>query len=84
MDNPLLQPIHGISLQDYAAVVYFQNTGISLDILLGILGISPIIWNEVDMLWTKRMEEDAGLTVVTSYSRYYNEAEHDKRFNDKT
>ncbi len=82
MENPLLQPIHGISIRDYAAIIYHRSAGADMDRLLRAAGISPVIWHEVDMLWTKRMEEDAGLTVITSYSRYYNEAEQDVRFSD--
>lgn len=80
MNNPLLQPIYGISLQDFAAAIYFQTEGADMHKLLDILGISPIVWNEVSALWTKRMEEDASFTVITFYSRYYNEAEKHPKF----
>lgn len=78
--QPLLQPIHGISLQDYATAAYYQAAGIAHEHILAVLGITPTIWNEVNALWTKRMEEDAGLTAVAFFSRYYNEAEQNKRF----
>lgn len=79
-NDPLLQPIHGISLRDYAAAIYFRTSGIAHEHILAVLGITHTIWNEVHALWNKRMEEDAGLTAITFYSRYYNEAKHNKRF----
>lgn len=79
-NNPLLRPIHGVSLADYAAAMYFRTAGVSMDQILEILNISPTIWNEVDMLWNKRMEEDAALMVITFFSRYYNDAQHNERF----
>lgn len=79
-DHPLLRPIHGVSLEDYAAAMYYRTTGVSIDTITGFLNINPTVWNEVDVLWTKRMEEDASLTVIAFFSRYYNVAEQNKRY----
>lgn len=79
-NNPLLRPIHGVSLEDYAAAIYYRTSGVPMERIMFFFHINPTVWNEVDMLWTKRMEEDASLTVITFFSRYYNEVEQNKRY----
>lgn len=79
LNNPLLQPIHGVSLQDYAAAMYYSTAGIPVEQILRAFNITPTVWNEVHLLWSKRMEQDAGMTVITHFSRFYNEAKKDKR-----
>lgn len=79
-NNPLLHPIHGVSLEDYAAAMYYLVAGIPVEKIIEIFNINSTIWNEVHLLWTKRMEEDAGLTVITSFSLFYNKAEQNKHF----
>jgi len=79
-NNPLLRPIHGVSLEEYAAAMHYLTAGVPVDRIMDVLSISPTVWNEVHVLWTKRMEEDASLTVIAFFSRFYNEAEHNKRF----
>lgn len=68
--NPLLEPIHGISLNDYAAIVmnitnYDENT------LFSAFGIDQAIWGEINVLWPKRMQEDETFTVATLYGEAF-------------
>lgn len=73
-ENPLLEPIHGISLRDYAAIAMKLSTGVSEQDVYTALGIDSVIWDEVNTLWTKRMQEDGSYTLVTLYGQYFMEA----------
>lgn len=71
--NPLLEPIHGISLNDYAAIAMnFANFEESK--LLDAFGIDRAIWDEVNVLWPKRMQEDETFTVTTLYGEAFMQA----------
>lgn len=69
--NPLLDPIHGISLEDYAAISYFLASGSDLNTILSKLGIDMVIYQEVSTIWAKRMQEDTTFQVATLFSQYY-------------
>jgi len=70
--NPLLEPIHGISLKDYAAIA--ANLGaIDNERLYKAFGIDQVIFDELNTLWPKRMQEDASFTLVTLYGQYFME-----------
>lgn len=78
-ENPLLAPIHGISLQDYAAVAQKMSAGIDQAAIIHALGLEPAVWEEVNTLWIKRMQEDGTFTVTTLYGQYFMQgADHPK------
>jgi len=68
--NPLLEPIHGISLNDYAAIA-MNLANYPEEKLFGAFGIDQAIWQEVNTLWPKRMQEDSTFTVVNLYSEAF-------------
>ncbi len=71
-ENPLLEPIHGISLKDYTAIA--ANIGnFDADQLYKAFGIDEAIFSEVSVLWPKRMQEDTTFTVATLYGQYFME-----------
>jgi hypothetical protein len=72
-DNPLLAPIHGVSLQDYGAIALKLSQGVDLEAVCQAMGIEPAVWDEVNTLWVKRMQEDGSFTVTTLYSQYFSE-----------
>lgn len=72
-DNPLLAPIHGISLRDYAAITMKLSSGVEPDAILNALGIDNVIWEELNTLWPKRMQEDESFTVSTLFGQYFME-----------
>jgi hypothetical protein len=77
--NPLLEPIHGISLKDYAAMAVKMSSGIDYLIVCKAMGIEPAIWEELNTLWPQRMAEDTSFTVTTLYGQYFMEgADHPK------
>lgn len=74
-NNPLLQPIHGVTLQDYAAISYKMATGADFNAILKQLGVETSAWEEANTLWGKRMQEDTSMAVVTLFGQYYNTAD---------
>ena len=72
-DNPLLQPIHGLSLKDYAAITMKISQGADIGAICKAMGIEPAIWEEINVLWGKRMQEDSSFTVQTLFGQYFSE-----------
>ena len=70
-DNPLLEPIHGISLYDYAAGVVKIGSNIPEVDVLKALGVDKPQWDEANLIWNQRMEQDTEMTVMTLYSQYF-------------
>lgn len=74
-NNPLLQPIHGVTLQDFAAIMYYLGTGMDINTMAKALGVDNAAWEEANILWSKRMQEDSTFAVVNLYGQYFKEAE---------
>lgn len=74
-NNPLLAPIHGISLQDYGAIASKLASGVKIEAVCKALNIETPVWEEVNTLWVKRMQEDGTFTVTNIFSRYFGEAD---------
>ncbi|MGV0938304.1 DUF6620 family protein [Empedobacter falsenii] len=70
-DNPLLEPIHGISLYDYAAGVVKIGSNVPEADVLKALGVDKPQWDEASLIWNQRMEQDTEMTVMTLYSQYF-------------
>ena len=78
-DNPLLEPIHGLTLRDYAAIVIKMSSGVDQSLIHKAMGIEPAIFEEVNTLWVSRMQEDSTFTIATLYGQYFMEgATHPK------
>ncbi len=77
--NPFLEPIHGISLRDYAAMAIKMSNGIDYLDICKAMGIEPAVWEELNTFWPQRMVEDTTFTVTTLYGQYFMEgADHPK------
>jgi len=74
-NNPLLQPIHGVTLQDFAAAAAKLGTGIDTETIIKAIGVDKAAWEEANVLWTKRMQEDMTFAVVNLYGQYFKEAD---------
>jgi len=74
-NNPLLQPIHGVTLQDFAAAAAKLGTGIDTETIIKAIGVDKAAWEEANVLWTKRMQEDTTFAVVNLYGKYFKEAD---------
>ncbi|MDR0800942.1 DUF6620 family protein [Fluviicola sp.] len=75
MSNPLLEPIHGVSLQDYAAISAKLVSGVAQADILNALGIEPAVYEEASALWVTRMQEDQTWEVTTLYGQYFGNAD---------
>lgn len=70
-DNALLEPIHGISLEDYAGMVVKLGAGADINAICKAMGIEAAVWEEVNTLWGKRMQEDGTYQLVSLYGQYF-------------
>jgi hypothetical protein len=81
MSNPLLEPIHGVSLYDYAAVSAKMATGIDPKEIYKALGIEPAVFEEASALWVTRMQEDSTFEVTILFGQYFSEADKHPKLN---
>jgi hypothetical protein len=72
-NNPYLEPVHGISLRDYAAMAIKISQGIDYLEVCKAMGIEPAIWEELNTIWPQRMGQDTSFTVTTLYGQYFAE-----------
>lgn len=82
MNNPLLEPIHGVSLFDYAAVSAKIAAGIAQTDVLKTLGIESAIYEEASALWVARMQEDSTWAVTMEFGKYFGEVENHPKLKD--
>jgi hypothetical protein len=76
MSNPLLEPIHGVSLYDYATISAKIASGISQEDILKALGIENAVYEEASALWVTRMQEDKNFEIITVFGQYFGEADN--------
>ncbi|GGH71610.1 hypothetical protein HNQ91_003262 [Filimonas zeae] len=74
-NNPLLEPIHGISLYDYSAANARLANNVPVEDVCKALGIEQPVWEEVNDLWVKRMQEDGEFVVATQMGNYFAQAD---------
>ena len=75
MSNPLLEPIHGVSLYDYAGISAKMAAGISEDEIFKALGIEATIYQEASALWIARMQEDKTFGVSMEFGKCFGKVE---------
>lgn len=71
MSNPLLEAIHGVSLEDYAAISAKMSEGIPIPEILKALTIEQAIFEEANALWVARMQEDSTYEVTTLFGQFF-------------
>lgn len=71
MSNPLLEPIHGVSLYDYSVVSAKMAAGIPEAEILKTLGIEKAVFEEASALWITRMQEDSTFEVTMLFGQYF-------------
>ena len=72
-NNPLLEPVHGVSLRDYTAMCLKISAGIDYQEVCKAMGLESVIWEELNTIWPQRMGEDTSFTVTTLFGQYYAE-----------
>ncbi len=80
--NPLLAPIHGISLEDYSAACAKQANGLTEETVAQALGVELPVWQEASLLWTERMKQDSTFEVVTLFGQYFGQADQHPKFSN--
>ena len=70
-NNPLLEPVHGVSLKDYAAMCIKIGAGVDAGVVCKAMGLEPVIWDELNTVWPQRMAEDSSFTVTTLFGQYF-------------
>jgi hypothetical protein len=79
MAEDYLEPIHGISLKDYAAMAKKLAAGVDEALIFKAMGIDRAIWDELNTLWPQRMAEDPTFQVSILYAQYFgDETPHPK------
>ncbi|HVI44493.1 MAG TPA: DUF6620 family protein [Chitinophaga sp.] len=79
-ENPLLAPIHGITLEDYSAACAKIGSGLSEEEVAKALGVELPVWQEANLLWPERMKQDATYHIITLFGQYFGEADQHPKF----
>ncbi|UPK68703.1 DUF6620 family protein [Chitinophaga filiformis] len=74
-NNPLFEPIHGISLYDYSAANAKIANGVAVDIICGALGVEVPVWEDASQGWVQRMQEDADFVVISEMGTLFGQAD---------
>ncbi|MEH6307698.1 DUF6620 family protein [Olivibacter sp. CPCC 100613] len=78
-NDPQLQPVHGITIFDYAAGAAKIGEGCSEEQICLALGVERPMWDEAQVTWNNRMRDDKSFNVVSVYSKYFGMIkEHEK------
>lgn len=72
-NNPLLEPVHGISLRDYAEIAMKMSAGVPADAIFKALGIDQTIFDELNTIYPQRMAEDTTFSLSVLYGQYFAE-----------
>ncbi|NLR57540.1 hypothetical protein HGH93_05490 [Chitinophaga polysaccharea] len=81
-DNPLLEPIHGITLEDYSAACAKMGSGLSEADIAKALGVEVPVWQEANLLWPERMKQDETFHIVTLFGQYFGQADQHPKFSN--
>lgn len=73
-ENPLLAPIHGVTLEDYSAACAKIASGVSEDAVATALGVELPIWQEANLLWPERMKQDETYHIMTLFGQHFGAA----------
>ncbi len=66
-----LDPIQGVSIEDWAAANAKMVSGTTIDEILGVLQIEKPAWDEINAEWNARMSRDASATIATVYGNAF-------------
>jgi hypothetical protein len=68
-----LEPVHGVSLRDYAAMAKKIASGVDAGAVCKAMGIDSAVWDEINTVWIQRMAEDPSFEVTVLYGKYFAE-----------
>ena len=73
-NNPLHQPVRGISFKDYAAMSVKAGSGISGADICKAMDVSIEDYKEASNTWIQRLQNDSSGQLSTLYGQYFSEA----------
>jgi hypothetical protein len=73
-ENPLLAPIHGVTLEDYSAGCAKLANGVSEAAVAAALGVEVPVWQEANLLWPERMKQDETFHIMTLFGQHFGAA----------
>ena len=79
--NPLLEPVHGISLKDYVGMCKTIGAGVDVKDVCKAMGIENTIWEELNTIWPQRMAEDQTFSISVLFGQYYSEETDNPKLN---
>ena len=72
MSNPLLDPVEGITLDQWAGVNAQLASGTSKEDAIKTLGVDMPKWDRVDNEWLTRMRNDTSFVISQKYAAAFN------------
>lgn len=67
----LLDPINGVSMEDWAAANAKLAGGVPLPDILKVLGVEKPAWDEISAQWNTRMSQDTTFAITTVYGNAF-------------
>jgi hypothetical protein len=67
----LLDPIQGVSMEDWAGANAKIMSGTPLETILGVLGVEKPVWDAVSAEWMARMSRDTTFAITTVYGNAF-------------
>ncbi|MBW8684957.1 hypothetical protein K1Y79_11505 [Chitinophaga sp. B61] len=74
-NNPLFEPIHGISLYDYSSANAKLANGVPVEAICSALGVEIPVWEDASQGWVQRMQEDADFIVISEMGTFFAQAD---------
>ncbi|HRI86600.1 MAG TPA: hypothetical protein PK536_14245 [Ignavibacteria bacterium] len=72
MSNQLLEPVEGITLEQWAGVNAQLASGVSTEDAVKSLGVDMPKWDRVNNEWLTRMKNDTSFSIATKYAAAFN------------
>jgi hypothetical protein len=72
MSNPLLDPVEGITLDQWAGVNAKLASGVSTDDAIKAIGVDMPKWDRVNNEWLTRMRNDTSFVISQKYAAAFN------------
>lgn len=73
MGNPLLEPVEGITLEQWAGVNAKIASGAPQDDAIKTIGVDAPKWDRVNNEWLTRMRNDTSFTISKIYAAAFNQ-----------
>jgi hypothetical protein len=72
--SAILEPVEGVTLEDWAAANAKMTSGTTQEEVCKLLGIDAPKWDRVNNEWLTRMKNDTSFTISTKYAAAFNQS----------